>query len=425
MKKDLFNDLLHPANIRYTTTLTGVDVKKQLANMKQLTFEVTNACNLNCKYCGYGEFYNTYDKRFNENLRFNIAKYIIDYLWEIWENTPICSQNREFVFGFYGGEPLLNISIIKQIVSYIESKPAIANFVFKYNMTTNAMLLDRDMDYLVEKEFSLLISLDGDEYAHSYRVDHANKNSYERVFKNILLLQKTYPDYFKKFVSFNSVLHNRNNVRGIRAFIKDKFDKVGLISELNQFGICPDKQVEFDKMFHPFNADIRITDDDYVDIFPNKMELFRFVGGISKNYYPSYNYLLRKTPNHLFPTGTCLPFGKKMFITVNGKILPCERIDQKYFLGHITDNGVDMDLDYIAQKYSDYYKKIERLCTKCYKKVFCSQCMFYMINFDDEIKCPSFTNKQDMAQYIDFHTNILYRYPELYQETLKNMLFEL
>lgn len=51
--------------------------------------------------------------------------------------------------------------------------------------------------------------------------------------------------------------------------------------------------------------------------------------------------------------------------------------------------------------------------------------MFYMTNLDNEVKCPSFANKQDIVQYIDFHTNILYRYPELYQETLKNMLFEL
>lgn len=425
MEDDFLQKLLYPNNLCYTTELSSSDIKRQLANLKQLTFEVTNTCNLNCKYCGYGDFYTTYDKRNNENLNFTIAQHIIDYLWEIWKDNPAYSQKREFVFGFYGGEPLLNISIIKQIINYIESKPLFEYLTFKYNMTTNAMLLDKNMDYLVEKEFALLISLDGDKYSQSYRVDFSKKNSYDRIIRNIILLQKTFPNYFNRFVSFNSVLHDRNDVRGIRSFTKKMFDKIGLISELNQFGVCPNKQNEFDKMFHSFNTDIHITDDDYKEILPNQMELFRFVGGISQNYYPSYNYLLKKTPNHIFPTGTCLPFGKKMFITVKGKILPCERIDQKHSLGHITDKGVEMDFKLIADKYSTLYKKIEKLCKKCYRKVFCSQCMFYMTNLDKDVKCPSFMNKKEIIQYVNFHINILQKYPELYLKTLKDILYEL
>lgn len=43
--------------------ITVDDIKYQLANLRQLTFEVTDVCNLCCKYCAYGEFYNDYDKR--------------------------------------------------------------------------------------------------------------------------------------------------------------------------------------------------------------------------------------------------------------------------------------------------------------------------------------------------------------------------
>ena len=65
-------------------------------------------------------------------------------------------------------------------------------------MTTNAMLLHRYMDYLVEKDFSMLISLDGDEMGQSYRVDAVGNNSYQRVIKNIYLLRDSYPTFFER-----------------------------------------------------------------------------------------------------------------------------------------------------------------------------------------------------------------------------------
>lgn len=60
-------------------------------------------------------------------------------------------------------------------------------------MTTNAMLLDRYMDYLVEKGFHLLVSLDGDKHGDSYRVDKCGNSSFERVMRNVKRLQTNYP----------------------------------------------------------------------------------------------------------------------------------------------------------------------------------------------------------------------------------------
>ena len=68
------------------------------------------------------------------------------------------------------------------------------------------------MDYLVEKNFSILISLDGNEVQSAYRVDKHGNSSFSRVVRNVKKLQETYPDYFEKKVNFNSVLHNLNSV---------------------------------------------------------------------------------------------------------------------------------------------------------------------------------------------------------------------
>jgi uncharacterized protein len=57
-----------------------------LANMHQLVFEVTDACNLKCKYCGYGEFYDDYDNREDKMLPVEKAIRLIDYLSEFWNS---------------------------------------------------------------------------------------------------------------------------------------------------------------------------------------------------------------------------------------------------------------------------------------------------------------------------------------------------
>ena len=65
--------------------LSHLDIEYSLANLKQLVFEVTDACNLRCKYCAYADLYEGYDQRENLKLPFQKAKLIIDYLYEYWE----------------------------------------------------------------------------------------------------------------------------------------------------------------------------------------------------------------------------------------------------------------------------------------------------------------------------------------------------
>jgi uncharacterized protein len=168
-------------NYDYQFRLPEVIPQKTLINLKQLVFEVTSNCNLRCEYCGYGELYNT--RRFTKgsNMNFGIAKNMIDYLFDLWNNNEMDYDHRETFISFYGGEPLLNMPFIKEVIGYIESLPAPKRRSFVYSMTTNGILLDRYMDYLAEKKFALLISLDGDEYAHSYRIDNKRENSINKV----------------------------------------------------------------------------------------------------------------------------------------------------------------------------------------------------------------------------------------------------
>jgi uncharacterized protein len=411
--------------------ITSDTIKYQLANMRQLTFEVTDACNLKCKYCGYGEFYNDYDKRENKNLPESKAFAILDYLINFWQSYLNTSANKHVYIGFYGGEPLLNMNFIEKIISYIEHKQ-IPNRSFTYSMTTNAILLDKHMDFIAKHNFNLLISLDGDKESHSYRVDHAGNNSFDRVIENVKSLQKKYPDYFNKYVNFNAVLHNRNSYESIFRFIKNEFGKTPNISELNDMGIRENMKKTFLETYRNSYESL-MQSEHYDEIQKNmfiKSDNYQSVTTFLHQYSPfvfrDYNELIYgKNEKNKVPTGTCFPFSKRMFITVNGKILPCERIGHQFSMGQITDdNIVHLDFEQITEKHNAYLNKVTNQCKTCKISKSCTQCIYNLENLDGQPICRGHCNQEDFDRYVSSQMMFLSHHPEDYYRIMEEVIVE-
>lgn len=118
------------------------DVKRSLSNSPQLTFEITDACNLKCEYCGYGKFYSDYDERKSTRLSPQRAKALLDYLGSLWKSELNVSYNQNVYISFYGGEPLMNVPFIKEIISYVEELDCPSRS-FTFNMAANYHLGSR------------------------------------------------------------------------------------------------------------------------------------------------------------------------------------------------------------------------------------------------------------------------------------------
>ncbi|MDR1345830.1 MAG: radical SAM peptide maturase [Bacteroidales bacterium] len=402
----------------------------QLSNLHQLTFEVTDACNLRCKYCGYGEFYDDYDKRENKMMSVDAALKLIDYLAALWNSEQNSSAKRNVYISFYGGEPLLNMPFIETIVRYMERLDC-PHRSFTFSMTTNALLLHRDMDFLVKHRFNTLISLDGNEYNTSYRLDKAGYPAFPRVIKNVNVLREKYPDYFEQYVDFNAVLHNRNSVEEIYRFIKDKYNKTPSIGELNNMGIRPDKVELFQQTYR--NSSESLHQSEHYEAIEQDMfmktgsyqSVAIFLHQYGGSTYRDYTDLLfDSTAVKHIPTGTCLPFGKKMFVTVNGKILPCERIGHQFALGSVSEAGVQLDMQAIADKYNAYYDKMERQCSKCHNTRACIQCVFNLVDLESNPVCYGFMNKQDFEAYKAAQMDFLRKHPEDYYRIMEEVIVE-
>jgi len=339
-------------SIKPETILSG------LCRLPNLVFEVTNICNLSCTYCAYSDLYSGYDSREDKFMHFDQAKTVIDYLLNIWRSNSSLDFPKRLNIGFYGGEPLLNTKLIREITDYAEKQDNLGR-TLSYSMTTNAVLLDKHIDFLVEKQFDLLISLDGDEYAQSYRIDKQGKNSFARVFNNVKYIQKYYPQFFDKHVSFNAVLHNKNDIGPLYDFFVGHFAKVPLIAPLNPDGVKKEKACMFNELYNDYSESfLKVIEKKTIEklSFMASPQLDRFYRQFdlkSGNIFSDYrDMLFDREKVGIIPSGTCLPFTKKMFITVNGKILPCERIDHKHFFGVVKDNQVMLDFDEIARSHN-------------------------------------------------------------------------
>ena len=248
-----FRDVTKPCQFEIKYPYSEEELKKMYTcKIKSMTLALTEQCNLRCQYCGYMPKYMD-DSYPLKEMSQDIAFRAIDILMNNSHESEICHV------GFYGGEPLLKLDLIKACISYIKEK-----YPFRkpaYNITTNAVLLNEDVaDYLIENDIKIIISLDGPaEKFNKYRVFPNGKSSYDIVFQNIKALYHKNPQYFRESVTYNVVMFNgankelfeaidnlwKSNVNMIDLFpteyfmkVRDKSDELEQTEKIDAGGQC-------------------------------------------------------------------------------------------------------------------------------------------------------------------------------------------
>ncbi len=411
---------------RFDGRVTKEQLFAILSNVTDVVFEVTDACNLKCKYCGFGEYYDNYDKREKKNLSITRAKTLLNYLAKFWQSPLNTSHKTKITLGFYGGEPLLNMDCIKEIVAYSKELASARN-TFTFRMTTNALLVEKYMDFLVENGFGLLLSLDGNKQNNGYRVFQNGTEAYDEIFRNVMALKAKYPDFFERQVNFNVVLHNKNSVSEVHKYFKENFDKIPTLSEISPIGIRHDKKEEFLKMYQNSLASLSLSKDHLTlekEMFarlPNIKTLCGIINGCSGHCFKDYRELLYSTRNQKrVPTGTCLPFSKKLFLSVNGKLLPCERIGHQYYFGTVDEEKVHLDVEKVSRQSNNYFDKIRSKCFTCYKAEICTLCIFNLkVDTEQNIEnCPDYMSYDRFSRYLASWYSKLEKHPEYYSKIM-------
>lgn len=380
-------------------------------NTDRVALEVTESCNLDCTYCGLGDLYQQDIKRTGKHLPFATAKRLIDYLWEQRNRKNFIREFKELTFSFYGGEPLLNFPLVEKLVSYINSldwKTA----QIKFRITTNGVLLEKHIDYLVQHDFILVVSLDGNKDHNSYRVYKDGDQSFAEVSAGIDRLRKKYPAYFTEKVKFNTVIHSKNSKADASEFFRDTYNKEPSYIAMTPTNVNPDRTEDFKQIYpqRPGNTEKKIS----------TVDLYTLLLDVTNNVINNYRQLLTDHKNKiLISTATCNPFKSKIFLTAGGDLLPCEKIPPKYALGKVDPEKVMLDYQKAADKYNSWYNHLSRLCNTCCKAPKCAKCMF-CIQFDaDPPTCDEYHNRERYNNFLKDAMGVFEKHPGQYVSLLK------
>ncbi len=154
--------------------MAGKLKEKTAGVVKALCIHIAHTCNLNCSYCfaSQGKYHGD-----RAMMSFEVGKRAFDFLIENSGNR------RNLEVDFFGGEPLMNFEVVKQLVEYARSIEKQHNKNFRFTLTTNGMLIDDDVIDFANREMSnVVLSLDGRKEVHDrYRVDYAGNGSWERI----------------------------------------------------------------------------------------------------------------------------------------------------------------------------------------------------------------------------------------------------
>ena len=340
----------------------------------QLILQVTQRCNLRCAYCVYsGKYINRLHN--TADMDFTTAREAIDMHLAKSGESPYINLS------FYGGEPLLNFGLIQKCVEYIKNS---CDKEIRFGITTNGTLFsDKIIDFLCQNNFDILISLDGSKEEHDMNRKFKNgKGSFDVIIKNILRIKECYPEFYNKKLRFNTVVNAKSDFQCTEDFFlsSEIFDDDQIMfNQVNSTNLNDATFLDFeDKFWTKRNFEYLklllalLHKIDIKSVSPlvvrNKDEIEKFYKAIRKQ---------TALPEKFHHGGPCLPGIRRLFVTVDGRFFPCERVSEKADFMCIGSLQEGFDLKQINVILNSG-KLTENECMECWDLCDCNICIGQM-----------------------------------------------
>lgn len=341
-------------------------------NVSQMVLQVTQNCNLRCSYCAYsGSYYNRKhnNKRMDEQTALRAVDFIMSH----------SSDVEEITIGFYGGEPFLEYELIKKVVRYV--KEVYPEKKVRFNLTTNMTLVsDEIIDYITKNNIEIMISIDGPESVQDkYRVFASGQGSYAKVAKNVGKLCEKDVEYYGKCMT-NTVLSPGCDCEAVRDFLDhdELFSPLtSMVTQVNDVGLK--EQIEYDDSYYTM-----MRREKFKLLLAMLGEIgFDKVSKVARQHMATilqtHQMLKTKGTDGLkssHPGGPCVPGKKRVFVDVDGKFYPCERISEyeEFQIGNL-DDGFDYDR---IRKMLNVGKCSRKECLDCWAFLYCGTCIANM-----------------------------------------------
>lgn len=354
--------------------------------VKAMCLHVAHDCNLRCKYCfaSEGDYQGT-----KELMNVDTAKKAIDFL------VQNSGNRRNLEVDFFGGEPLMNFNVVKEVVEYGNAIQEKYNKNFRWTLTTNGMLLDEEKKQYINQHMSnVVLSLDGRKEINDMmrsRID--GKGSYERIVPK-------YQDLAE------SRKQDRYYVRG--TFTRNNLDFAEDVLHLADLGF---KQTSVEPVVAPPDKDYALREEDIPGLIAQyeylaKEYVKRHKAGEGFNFF-HFMIDLTQGPCVSKRLAGCGSGSEYVAIVPNGDIYPCHQFVgmEEFKMGSVHEEGLQRkDLQKVFQDINVYSKED---CINCWAKFYCSggcAANSYLyggdLNATYEIGCELQRKRVECAMYI-------------------------
>ncbi len=318
--------------------------------IKAMCLHVAHTCNLNCSYCfaSQGKYHGE-----RALMSYEVGKQAFDFL------IANSGSRRNLEVDFFGGEPLMNWDVVKQLVAYAREQEKIYNKNFRFTLTTNGMLVDDDViDFCNKEMHNVVLSLDGRKEIHDrLRVDYAGKGSYDRIVPKFQEFVKRRGD--KEYYMRGTFTHANPD------FTKDLLHMADLGFErlsMEPVVCAPGDPAALT------DEDIQVVKEQY-EILAKEMLKRRKEG----RPFTFYHYMLDLTggPCIYKRLSGCGSGTEYVAVTPWGDLYPCHQFvgEEKYKLGDIW-NGITNEA--IRQEFRSCNAYSRPDCRDCWAQLYCS-----------------------------------------------------
>ncbi len=330
--------------------MAGELKKKTSGVIKALCLHIAHTCNLNCSYC-----FSSQGKYHGERalMSFETGKRALDFLVE---NS---GTRRNLEVDFFGGEPLMNFEVVKQLVAYARSIEKEKNKNFRFTLTTNGVLIDDDVIDFANREMSnVVLSLDGRKEIHDrFRVDYAGNGSFDKIVPKFqkLVDARGHKDYYMRGTFTHA---NPDFLKDIQAMLDLGF------TELSMEPVVCASGDEGELL----ESDMPILFDQYEKL--SELMIKREKEGKPFTFY-HYMIDLSGGPCIYKRISGCGSGTEYMAVTPWGDLYPCHQFvgDEKFKLGDIWNGVSNFEIQNEFESCNVYARED---CKDCWAKLYCS-----------------------------------------------------
>ena len=345
--------------LKQSGKLFAPDTFKPMANslkektagvVKALCLHIAHTCNLNCSYCfaSQGKYHGE-----RAIMSYEVGKRALDYLVE---NS---GTRRNLEVDFFGGEPLMNFDVVKQLVAYARSIEKEKGKNVRFTLTTNGVLVDDDVIEWANRECSnVVLSLDGRKEIHDrYRVDYAGNGSWDKIVPK-----------FQKFVE----ARNGKNYYMRGTFTHNNPDFLKDIQQMLDLGF---RELSMEPVVCAPDDPSALTEDDLNIVMQQYEKLADLMLEHDKKSDPFtfYHYMIDLTggPCIYKRISGCGSGTEYMAVTPWGDLYPCHQFvgDEKFKLGDIYTGVTNTD---IQSQFAACNVYAHPECNDCWARLYCS-----------------------------------------------------